>query len=272
MSITNDTIDPSKIYDNIINIKTFISFFIIIISVVIATFVSNKLNNTNTKSNRKIVIFTLSNIVYYVIIIIGLLIALLNVGFQIGSIIVVLSSLGIALALGIQNILKQFVSGLMITFNNMYNVNDHIITNDTEGIVTDFTLLTTTLTNPENITIIIPNDKIINSNITNITYNKSVKVKLDFTINNQDNFDFVKFMELIKRAISLSKYVVNNNIDVNVDSISHIFGTKIVVKAFINSNQYRKARDEIRILLLRALSNTHFLNGKINIAVIDKGL
>ena len=79
-------------------------------------------------------------------------------------------------------------------------------------------------------------------------------------------------MELIKRTILLSKYVMNDKIDVNVDTISHIFGTKIVVKAFINSKQYRKARDEIRVLLLRALSNTQLLNGKINIGIIEKGI
>jgi small-conductance mechanosensitive channel len=272
MSNNDAKINPSTFYKNIININIFSSFFILIISFIIAKFVSYKLTKIDMNNNRKIVILTLSNIVFYVIILIGLLIALLNLGFQIGSIIVFLSSIGIAIALGIQNILKQFVSGLIITFNNMYNLSDHIITNGTEGIVTNFTLLTTTITDPENITITIPNDKIINSNITNITYNSSVKVKLDFTINNQDNFDFIKFMELIKRTILLSKYVMNDKIDVNVDTISHIFGTKIVVKAFINSKQYRKARDEIRVLLLRALSNTQLLNGKINIGIIEKGI
>ena len=270
MSESDNKINFTTFHKNIFNFNVASSLFIMIISFIIAKIISYKLNNVDIKNSRKIVFLTLSNIVFYVIILIGLLIALLNLGLQISSIIVFLSSIGIAIALGVQNILKQFVSGLIITFNNMYNVSDHIMTNGEEGIVSDFTLLTTTLTNPENIIIIIPNDKIINSNITNITYNKSVKVKIDFTINNQDNFDFVKFMELIKRTILLSKYLTNNNIDVNVDTISHIYGTKIVVKAFIFSKHYRKARDEIRILLLRALSNTQLLNGKINIALSEK--
>ena len=272
MSSADSKINSSSIHSNIFNLNVLTSIFILMISFIIAKIDSYKLNNINTQNNRKIIILTLSNILFYVIILIGLLIALLNLGLQIGSVIVFLSSIGIAIALGVQNILKQFVSGLLITFNNMYNINDHIVTNSSEGIVTNFNLLTTTLTDPENITIIIPNDKIINSNITNITYNQSVKVKLDFTINNQDNFDTVKFIELIKRTVLLSKYVMNSKIDVNVDSISHIFGTKIVVKAFINSKQYRKARDEIRILLSRALSNTQLLNGKINIAMIEKNM
>ena len=270
MSNPDSKMGVSKIYNNIININLLSSFFIMIISFVIAKIVSYKLNNIDIKNNRKIVVLTLSNIAFYVIILIGLLIALLNLGFQIGSIIVFLSSLGIAIALGVQNILKQFVSGLLITFNNMYNVKDHIIINGTEGIVTDFTLLTTTLTDPNNITIIIPNDKIINTNITNITYNESVKVSVDFTINSQENFNILKFIDLIKRTVSLCEYVTDKNVEVHIDNISHILGTKIVVKAYIKSNTFRKARNEIKLLLLRALSNTKFLNSKINIAVIDK--
>jgi len=269
MTINDTKINSSSLYSTIFNINVLTSFFILVISYIIAKIASYKLNNINTKNSRKIIILTLSNIIFYVILLIGLLIALLNLGLQIGSVIVFLSSIGIAIALGVQNILKQFVSGLIITFNNMYNVNDHIITNNSEGIVTNFSLLTTTLTDPENITIIIPNDKIINSNITNITHNESVKVKLDFTINNQDNFDTVKFIELIKRTVLLSKYVMKPDIDVNIVSISHIFGTKIVVKAYINSKQYRKAKNEIQILLSRALSNTQLLKGKINIGMIE---
>jgi small-conductance mechanosensitive channel len=269
---TNNNIDTSNFFNNLFSFKTLISILIMIVSVIIATIASNKLNNTNINNNRKIVIATLSNIVYYVIILIGFLISLLNAGFQIGSIIVVLSSLGIALALCIQNILKQFVAGLTITFNNMYNINDDIITNQTEGTVTKFSLLNTTLTDTENITTIIPNDKIVESNLTNITYQQNIKVKVYFTIKNEPNFDVIKFIELIKKTILLSKYVVNKNIEVHIDNISHMMGTKIVVKAMIKSSELPKAKYDIQLLLLRTLNNTKLLYSKINILVIDKEL
>ena len=273
---TKDTIinniESSKFIDNLLNIKTVISIIIIIASVITATLVSNKLNNTIINNNRKIVIATLSNIVYYVIILIGLLISLLNAGFQIGSIIVVLSSLGIAVALGIQNILTQFVAGLTITFNNMYNINDYIITNGTEGRVTNFNLLTTILTNHDNISTTIPNDKIVNTNLTNITQQTNIRVRVYFTIKNEPNFDIIKFIELIKKTTSMSKYIINKDIDVDVDNISHIMGTKIVVKAFIKSKELHRAKDDIKLLLLRVLSNSKLLYSKVNITLIDKEL
>jgi len=208
---------------------------------------------------------TISNIIYYVIILIGFLISLLNLGFQFGSIIVVLSSLGIAFALGIQNILKQFISGLLITLNEMYNIGDYIITNGAEGTVTKFSLLTTTLTNDDDITITIPNDKITNSNITNITNKNNIRIRVYFTIKNIPNFDISKFIELIKNTTLLSKYITNKNIIVDIDSISHRLGTKIVVRANINSKNFNIAKNDIKFLLMKMLSNSKVLNSPVNI-------
>lgn len=265
-----DELTIDNIINNVFKIRTLISIGIIIATVIIATIVSNKFNNVSVKKNKKIVMSTIANIVYYVIILIGILISLLNVGFQLGSIIVVLSSMGIALALGVQNILKQFVSGLLITLNEMYNIDDYIITNGTEGTVTKFSLLTTTLTNDDDITITIPNDKIVNSNITNITNKNSIRIRVFFTIKNLPDFNYTQFIELIKKTTLLSKYVINKNIVVDVDTISHMLGTKIVVKAYINSRDYNRARNDIKFLLLKVLSNSKVLNSPVNISIMEK--
>ena len=265
-----DEINLNTIIKTIFNIKTLISIVIIIITVIVATGVSNKINNSNTNKNRKIVMSTLSNIVYYIIILIGFLMSLLNAGFQMGSIIVILSSMGIAVALGIQNIITQFVSGLIITFNNMYNLNDYIITNATEGTVAEFSLLTTTLVNHDNIPTTIPNDKIVNSNVTNITKQKTVRIRVYFTIRNQPDLNITKFIDLIKKTTELSKYIVDKNIIVAIDNISHIMGTKIVVMAHVKSIYYQRAKRDIKYLILRVLSNTKLLNNNINISLIDK--
>jgi hypothetical protein len=75
---------------------------------------------------------------------------------------------------------------------------------------------------------------------------------------------------LIKKTTSLSKYVVNKNIIVDIDNISYISGTKIVVKAYINSKDYNSAKSDIKFLLLKVLSNTKLLNSPLNISIIEK--
>ena len=257
---------------NIFKFKPLISIIILIITFIIATIISNKVNNLNVKKNKKIVMSTISYIVYYFIILIGVLISLLNIGFQIGSMIVILSTLGAAIALGLQSTISQLMSGLGIVFNNIYNLNDYIITNGIEGTVTAFSLFTTTIIDDDDLTITIPNDKIANSNIINVTNKNIIRIHVYFTIKNITDFNISKFIELVKKTTLLSKYIINNNIDVYVETISHMLGTKIVVKAYINSKDYTLAKYNIKYLLLKLLSNTKLLNSPMNITYIGNKL
>jgi len=243
--------------ENSINI--IVAVVILIVSVILANVVSKKIKNNDKLKSKKIVLETMGNLTYYIIIVLGTLIAFINAGFQIGSIIVVLSSLGIAVALGVKNILSQFASGLIITFSDLYNINDRIITEGIEGKVSQFDLLNTTIKNNDNITIIIPNDKIIRNKITNITRESIIRASVEFQIKTSPGFSGDKFREIIKKTAALSKYVVNDDISVNITNITHFRGITFVVKAYIKSEDYSKAKNDIRVLILRVLGNTEFL-------------
>lgn len=263
-----DNIETNSTFKNVIKIKYVISVVIIFITFIVANAVSFKIQTNN--KNNKIVINTLSTLVYYFIILIGILISILNAGFQVGSIIVLLSSFGLAAALGLQKLITQMGSGLLIVFNNMYKINDYIITNGKEGIVTKFGLFNTTITNNDNIPTIIPNDAIVNSNITNISHEDNIRIRVYFTIKNQDNFDLNQFINLIKKTTLLSKYVIDKNVIVSVSDISHIYGTKIIVIAKVKGKNYNKSRANIKYLILRVLSNTKLLNSPVNISLNEQ--
>lgn len=273
MSISETKVEEislNTIVKTLFNIKTLISIIILVITYTIARIVSSRFDNIKVKRNKKIVMSTISNIVFYFILFLGVSISLINAGFQIGSMIALLSTIGVALALGLQNTITQFVSGLIIIFNNTYNIDDYIITNGTEGIVNKFNLLTTTVINDDGITITIPNDVIVNSNLTNITKQQIVKIRVFFTIKNTYGFNISKFIELVKKTILLSEYIVSKNIKVYIETISHIMGTKIGVLADINSKDYTEAKYNIKYLLLRLLNNTELLSSNLNISFIDK--
>jgi potassium efflux system protein len=245
MSISETKVDEislNTIIKTLFNIKTLISIIILVIAYTIARIVSSRFDNIKVKRNKKIVMSTISNIVYYFILFLGVSISLINAGFQIGSMIALLSTIGVALALGLQNTITQFVSGLIIIYNNTYNIDDYIITNGTEGTVSKFNLLTTTIINDDEITITIPNDVIVNSNLTNITKQQIVKIRVFFTIKNIYGFNITKFIELVKKTTLLCEYIVNKNINVYIENISHNVGTKIAVLANVYSKDYTAAK------------------------------
>ena len=256
-------ISISNIFKNISEYGKILSaIVIIIISYILANVISNKIKDIKSLKNKKIILESMSNLSYYMIIILGILIAFINAGFQIGSIIVVLSSLGVAIALGVKNILSQFASGLIITFSNLYNIDDRIITDGVNGKVKQFDLLNTTLINNENITTTIPNDKIIRNKLTNITRESIVRVRIEFMIKPNEGFDSKKFTDIIKKTVGLSKYVVNDNITVDITNMSSRLGISFLARAYVKSADFNRAQNEIHLLIARVLGNSKYLRNK----------
>ena len=64
-----------------------------------------------TQMNKNLIFYQLSIIVYYGIITMGVIFALVHLGFNIGTVLAVLGSLGLALGLALQETLKNIISG-----------------------------------------------------------------------------------------------------------------------------------------------------------------
>jgi small-conductance mechanosensitive channel len=77
-----------------------ISICILIITYIVAKISSNKATKLSNKY-QNIAYEALSNLIFYIIMAIGLLFALINTGIQLSSILVVLSCAGLAIALGL---------------------------------------------------------------------------------------------------------------------------------------------------------------------------
>jgi small conductance mechanosensitive channel len=141
------------------------SIIIIIISFIIAKLYSNY---STKKENKDLINYELNNIIYYIILITGIIFALFNLQIQTSTLLTVLGSAGIAIALSLQTILTNVTSGLYIGCNNLYKIGDMIqITSPSgqlyKGNVSSFNLFNTTITDNKN-SIIIPNT-MIQSNI-----------------------------------------------------------------------------------------------------------
>ena len=112
----------------------------------------------------------LGNLVYYIIVVLGIIFAIINLGIQTATIITLVGAFGLTIALALQGILTNIVSGIYIAFNDLFNIGDTITVNGFTGVVQNFGLFVTTLQSTKNNSeIIIPNsmlqkDIIINYN------------------------------------------------------------------------------------------------------------
>jgi small conductance mechanosensitive channel len=129
--------------------------------------------------NKNLIYYQLSWIVYYSIILFGLIVSLVNLGFNVATIIALLGSIGLALGLALQETLKNMISGIYIGINKLFRIGDIISlkplignTSITWGRITNFNLYYTTVIDVNNQITMIPNSMIQNNILTNITLSK----------------------------------------------------------------------------------------------------
>ena len=116
-----------------------------------------------------------------IIILIGLLIALSNLGIQIAPILAGLGIMGFIIGFAFQETLSNFASGLMILIYRPYDVGDKIRISGLEGKVSRMNLVSTTVFTSANHHLTIPNNKIWQDIIHNITSQTHVRMDLFFT-------------------------------------------------------------------------------------------
>lgn len=123
--------------------------------------------------------FAIGKIVGYVFILLGFYIALQVVGINLTSLAVVAGAVGLGIGFGLQNIIHNFVSGLIILAERPIAIGDRIEVGGVAGQVKQIRLRSTTVVTNDNITIIVPNSEFISHSVTNWSYgDATVRLRL----------------------------------------------------------------------------------------------
>ncbi|MDX6484420.1 MAG: hypothetical protein QOE95_2191 [Gaiellaceae bacterium] len=132
--------------------------------------------------------FTILRLVHYVVIAVGLIIALrIGVEADFTSLAVAFTALSIGIGFGLQFIAGDIASGFIILFERPVRVGDYITIPGpdgklTEGMVRSINLRTTVVMTNNNVASIVPNSKIVNQNFLNWTYNRERRVRIDVPV------------------------------------------------------------------------------------------
>jgi small-conductance mechanosensitive channel len=111
-----------------------------------------------------------ATIVRYCLVVLGSLVIFQTAGIDLSALIVVAGGLGIGIGFGLQNVIGNFTSGLIILFERPVKVGDRIDVGGVTGDVTHISLRATTIRTNDNISILVPNSEFTDSRVTNWTY------------------------------------------------------------------------------------------------------
>lgn len=123
------------------------------------------------------------------IFLIGLLIALAQVGVQIGPVLAGLGIVGFIIGFALQETLSNFASGVMILIYRPFDVGDAIEAGGVSGKVKQMSLVSTTITTFDNQRVIVPNKKIWGDVIRNMNAEDTRRVDLVFGIGYGDDIE-----------------------------------------------------------------------------------
>ena len=150
-------------------------------------FVSGKLKQWVTRSLERVsdvdksIHQSIATIVRYVVIAVGVIIIVQSAGIDLSALTLLAGAAGVGIGFGLQNIINNFVSGLIILFERPIKIGDRVDVGSVHGDVVSISARATTVITNDNIAIIVPNSEFISSRVTNWSY-QDRKVRFDIPV------------------------------------------------------------------------------------------
>jgi|TARA_B110000503_G_scaffold61405_1_gene97405 small-conductance mechanosensitive channel len=121
-------------------------------------------------------IYVINRMLKYIVYAVGILTALSTLGFGFGKLAIVAGALGVGIGFGLQSIVNNFVSGIIILFEKSLRVGDFIeLPNGLLGEVREINIRSTLIRTLDNADILVPNADFITNQVNNWTLNDDVR-------------------------------------------------------------------------------------------------
>ncbi len=176
--------------------------------------------------------YAISAVSRYLIAIVGLIFAFRSIGFDWNQVQWIVAALGVGVGFGLQEIVANFISGLIILFERPVRVGDTVTIGNLTGTVSRIHIRATSMTDGENREIIIPNKSLITEKVINWTLTDSI-TRVTLKIGIAYGTDTLRAQMLILDAVKSTPHVL----DTPAPSVFFIgFGSKAIefeVRAFV---------------------------------------
>jgi potassium efflux system protein len=118
--------------------------------------------------------YAVKTILGYIIVAIGVVIGFDRLGLQWSQLRWIVTGLSVGIGFGLQKIIANFISGLIILFERPVRIGDYVTIGQQSGTVSRIQIRATTLMDLENREILIPNEALISERVTNWTLSNAV--------------------------------------------------------------------------------------------------
>jgi small conductance mechanosensitive channel len=168
----------------------------------------------------------------------------------------IVTSFGVAAGLALSGTLQNFTAGVLILLLKPFRVGDNIIAQNHDGVVDSIEIFYTIITTADNRTVIIPNSKLANEVIVNISRQGSRRLDIDLKFTYAE--DFSRVQKTIYRSLkatdgalpSPEPFVEISNLETD--------GFKVTSHVWIAAAAYQEARFQVQKRIIEDLKTAGF--------------
>ena len=182
--------------------------------------------------------YTISTLLNYIILGAGFIIVLSSLGLDWSKLQWLVAALGVGIGFGLQEIVANFISGLIILFERPIRVGDVVSVGDQEGTVARIRIRATTIMDWDGRELLVPNKEFITGRLLNWTLSDS-STRLVINVGIAYGSDIAKALEILKQILKDHPRVVD---DPSPSIIFKEFGDStlnLAARGFIDSMENR---------------------------------
>lgn len=169
---------------------------ILVMGFVLSWFIRQLLERLKNRQQfaKSPVVYTLGRILHYVIILVAVFAALGSIGLDFTNFALIAGALSVGIGFGLQSIVNNFVSGLILLFEGSLRVGDYIeLESGLRGTVREINTRATVINSNDSVDIVVPNSDFITNQLTNWTLRRPIaRIRIDFGVAYGSDKEIVK--------------------------------------------------------------------------------
>jgi potassium efflux system protein len=182
--------------------------------------------------------YTVTTLSTYIIIALGILLVFNTIGAQWSQLQWLVAALGVGIGFGLQEIVANFISGLIILFERPIRVGDVVTVGDTDGLVTKIQIRATTIRNWDRKELLVPNKEFITGRLLNWSLSDQI-TRIVVVAGVAYGSDVDKALALMKEAALEHENVLDDPAPIITFEGFGDNALTLILRAFIDSIDHR---------------------------------
>ena len=180
-----------------------------------------------------------------------LLLLMQILGIQMTIFAAAITAFGVAAGFALSGTLQNFASGVLILLLRPYRIGDNIITQGQEGTVSSIQLFYTVVTSFDNKTIIVPNSKLSNEIIINLSRKGTRRIDIELKLSFATDTEQVK--KIIEQSILASKTLLTEPTHRITVSSLEPDGYRLLVNVWVAAHGFNDAKFTLQERMIKDL-------------------